>query len=126
MFKLPTELNPEVNFNWVFITVIYPGAAPHDTESLIVDPIEAEVKDIEDIDEIQSNAGEGFGFVMVKFEDMSDDEFREHYLDLKAEIERVTHTQFNGVEVHRRMQSLCQLIILQVRILVSPGIEMKV
>ena len=87
--QLPTELNPEVNFNWVFITVTYPGAAPHDTESLIVDLIEAEVKDVDNIDEIQSNAGEGFGFVMVKFEDMSDADFREHYLDLKAEIDKV-------------------------------------
>ncbi len=89
LFQLPTELNPEINFNWVFITVIYPGAAPHDTESLIVDPIEAEVKDIDDIEEIQSNAGEGFGFIMVKFKDMSDAEFREHFLDLKAEIDKV-------------------------------------
>jgi multidrug efflux pump len=89
LFQLPTELNPEINFNWVFITVVYPGAAPQETESLIVDKIEAEVKDLDDIDGIQSNAGEGFGFVMVKFKDMSDAEFREHYLDLKAELDKV-------------------------------------
>ncbi len=86
---MPTEINPQIDFNWVFITILYPGAAPYDTESLIVDPIESEIKDIEDISEIQSNAGEGFGFVMVKFEDMSESEFREHYVDLKAEIDKV-------------------------------------
>ena len=26
--KMPTELNPEISFNWVFITVTYPGASP--------------------------------------------------------------------------------------------------
>ena len=34
LFDMPTELNPEVNFNWVFITVVYPGASPEETESL--------------------------------------------------------------------------------------------
>ena len=89
LLRMPTELNPQVDFNWVFITVVYPGAAPLETESLIVDPIETEIKDIDHISEIQSNAGEGFGFVMVKFEDMSASDFREHYIDLKAEIDKV-------------------------------------
>ncbi len=89
LLRMPTEINPKIDFNWVFITILYPGAAPSETESLIVDPIEAEIKDIDDISEIQSNAGEGFAFIMVKFEDMSESEFREHYVDLKAEIDKV-------------------------------------
>jgi CzcA family heavy metal efflux pump len=88
--EMPTELNPEISFNWVFINVLYPGASPHETESLIIDPIESEIYDVEGIDEIQSTAGESFGMVMVKFEDMSDSEFREKLTDLKAEIDKVT------------------------------------
>jgi len=87
--KMPTELNPEISFNWVFITVTYPGASPEECENFIVDPIEAEIQDIDDISEIQSSSGEGFGFVMVKFEDMSDRDFREHFTDLKAEVDKV-------------------------------------
>ena len=64
--RMPTELNPPVSFNWVFITVTYPGASPVESENLIVDPIESEIKDVDDIDEIQSTAGEGFGFIIVK------------------------------------------------------------
>lgn len=89
LWRMPQELNPPVEFNWVFVTVPYPGAAPPESESLIVDPIEAEIKDVEDISEIQSTGGEGFGFLLVKFEDMSDREFRERYIDLKAEIDKV-------------------------------------
>jgi CzcA family heavy metal efflux pump len=89
LLRMPTEINPKIDFNWVFITILYPGAAPSETESLIVDRIEAEIKDVDDISEIQSNAGEGFAFVLVKFEDMSESEFREHYVDLKAEIDKV-------------------------------------
>lgn len=88
-FKMPTELNPEINFNWVFINVIYPGASPEEVEAFIIDPIETEIKDIDKISQIQSDAGEGFGFVLVKFEDMSDSDFRDHYTDLKAEVDKV-------------------------------------
>jgi len=89
MLKMPTELNPEINFNWVFIIVPYPGASPSETEALIVDPIESEIQDVDKIDEIQSTAGEGFGFLMVKLADMSDSEFREKLTDLKSEVDKV-------------------------------------
>ena len=87
--QLPRELNPNVDFNWIFITVVYPGAAPSETENLIVDPIEDEIKDIENISEIQSTGGEGFGFLLVKFEDMSQSEFHEKLSELKTEIDKV-------------------------------------
>ncbi|MCB9259001.1 MAG: efflux RND transporter permease subunit [Ignavibacteriales bacterium] len=88
--NMPTELNPPVSFNWVFITVTYPGASPVETESLIVDPIESEIKDVDDIDEIQSTAGEGFGFILVKFEDISLTDFRQRYNELKSELDKVS------------------------------------
>lgn len=88
LLQLPRELNPNVDFNWIFITVVYPGAAPSETENLIVDPIEDEIKDIENISEIQSTSGEGFGFILVKFEDMSRSEFREKLSELKTEIDK--------------------------------------
>ncbi|MCK5105609.1 MAG: efflux RND transporter permease subunit, partial [Cyclobacteriaceae bacterium] len=87
--RMPNELNPEISFNWVFITVFYPGAAPDEIESLIVDPIEAEIQDIDNIDEIASNSVEGLGFVLIKFENMSDSDFREHYNDIKTEVDKV-------------------------------------
>ncbi len=89
MQRMPTELNPEISFNWVMIIVPYTGASPSETEALIVDPIESEIQDVDDISEIQSTGGEGFGFVMVKFSDMSDSKFRERLTDLKAEVDKV-------------------------------------
>jgi len=89
MMRMPLELNPEVNFNWVFALVTYPGASPAETEALIVDKIESEIQDVDKIDEIQSEAQEGFATVIVKFKDMSDREFREKYTDLKTEVDKV-------------------------------------
>ncbi len=89
IYKMPTELNPEIDFNWVFITVVYPGAAPTEVENLIVDPIETEIQDVDYIEEIQSTCAEGFATVLIKFEDVSESEFRELFTDVKAEVDKV-------------------------------------
>ncbi len=90
LMQLPRELNPNIDFNWVFVTVPYPGAAPTETENLIVDPIEDEIKDIEKISEIQSTGGEGFGFLLVKFGDISANEFSKKLSEVKSEIDKVS------------------------------------
>lgn len=87
--KMPVELNPDISFNWVFITVPYPGASPQEIESLISDPIESEIKDVNKVDEIQSTSQEGLAFILVKFEDMSKSEFNQLYNDLQAEVDKV-------------------------------------
>jgi len=89
LMQLPTELNPEVSFNWVSIVVPYPGAAPEEVESMISDPIEAEIKDVDKISEISSFSNEGGAMILVKFEDVSASEFRELYTDIKAEVDKV-------------------------------------
>ena len=89
LIQLPTELNPLVEFNWVFVIVPYPGAAPTEIENLVVDPIEAEVQDVDKITEIRSSAYEGRAEVLIKFEDVSENTFRELYTDIKSEVDKV-------------------------------------
>ncbi|MHA1569346.1 MAG: efflux RND transporter permease subunit, partial [Alphaproteobacteria bacterium] len=88
-FDLPRELVSEVKFNWVFIIAPYPGASSEEVEQLVTIPIEEEIQDVRDIEEIYSASGEGSAFIMVKFGTISDDLFRMRYLDLKAEVDQV-------------------------------------
>ncbi len=89
LVSMPQELNPQIDFNWVIVSIPYPGASPEEVESLIVEPVEAEIHDLDKLDELQSSAGEGLALFLIKFEDMSESEFREIYTDLKARIDRV-------------------------------------
>lgn len=89
LVSMPQELNPQIDFNWVIVSIPYPGASPEEVESLIVEHVEAEIHDLAKLDELQSSAGEGLALFLIKFEDMSESEFREIYTDLKARIERV-------------------------------------
>ena len=50
--ELPRELISEVDFNWVMIIIPYPGASSEEVEQLVVIPIEEEIQDVPDIDEI--------------------------------------------------------------------------
>ena len=36
--SMPQELNPNISFNWVFVTIPYPGASPQEAEDLIAIP----------------------------------------------------------------------------------------
>ncbi len=88
LLSLPRELDPDIAFNWVNIKIIYPGAAPNEVENLIIDPIESEIKDIDDISKIESYASENIGFIMVKFENLSQRDFRDRYIDLKWAVDK--------------------------------------
>ena len=86
---LPRELMSEISLNWVFIITPYPGVAPEEIEKLVTIPIEEEIQDVQGIESIASQSTEGNSFISVKFKQMSDEEFRARFQDLRAEVDKV-------------------------------------
>lgn len=62
------ELFPELDLDIVSVGVPYPGAAPEEVESGIVELIEDRVQDIDGIRRITSTAGEGYGSLSIEVE----------------------------------------------------------
>ena len=58
---------PKVDFPFVSVVVVFPGAAPEDVEDLVIKPIEDAVAGIAGIDQIQSTAREGVAAVIISF-----------------------------------------------------------
>jgi HAE1 family hydrophobic/amphiphilic exporter-1 len=58
---------PAVDFPFVSVVTVFPGASPDDVEDLIVTPIEDAVAGLSGIDTIQSISQEGLGIVVVAF-----------------------------------------------------------
>ncbi|MBD3183800.1 MMPL family transporter, partial [Candidatus Poribacteria bacterium] len=88
--SLPREVSPEIPFNWVFVTTIYPGASPEEIEYLITKPIEEEIEDIENIDLITSTSAESASFISVKFQqNISEREFDKRFQDLNSAVDKV-------------------------------------
>ena len=86
--SLPRELMSNISFNWIFLTTPYPGVTPDEMEKLVTIPIEDEIQDVKGIESIASQSAEGLSFVSVKFKDMSDEEFRVRFQELKDELDK--------------------------------------
>jgi len=54
--QLPRQQDPTINFNWIVITTVLPGASALDVESQVTDPLEDAIEQIADIKFISSNA----------------------------------------------------------------------
>lgn len=65
-FNIQKEVFPQFELDIVSISVAYPGAAPSEVESGILQPIEEAVRKVEGIREITSEAREGSGDVDVE------------------------------------------------------------
>lgn len=66
---MQVERYPAVDFPFISIVTVFPGASPDDVETLIVKPIENAVAGIPGIDYVQSVSNEGFGFVVAAFQE---------------------------------------------------------
>lgn len=66
--RLPVELTPDIQFPFVTVTVIYPGAGPEEVELLVAKPLEDQLSSLPNVREVRSMAGEGIVFVTVQFE----------------------------------------------------------
>lgn len=65
--NLYIELTPKVDFPFVTITAVYPGASPLEVETQVIKKIEDVVSQISDLEKITSKSLENFGFVFLEF-----------------------------------------------------------
>ena len=86
-FELPREQDPSVNFNWVDIKTYWPGAAATDVEQRVTDPLEEGIEKVSDIKFVSSVSREAVSSILVRFEDLDDNEFDQRVSDLRREIQ---------------------------------------
>ncbi len=73
LLSLNREVFPNVSFDMMSITTVYPGSTPLDVEKLITVPIEKELKEVDGIKEINSSSAPGMSLIIVKIDpDVSD------------------------------------------------------
>jgi len=66
--KVGVDEFPEIEFPFVTIMTVYPGADPESVETKVIDPIEEAVNSVSGIEELRSTSSENVGLVMVQFE----------------------------------------------------------
>ena len=66
MTRLGIDLFPEVNFPFINVTIVYPGAGPEEVETLVTRPVEDAVAGINGVKRVISTSTEGFSRVGVE------------------------------------------------------------
>jgi multidrug efflux pump subunit AcrB len=85
--NMPREQDPEINFNWLIVTSILPGAAAEDVEKKVTQPMEEAVAKIGDIRFISSTSRESVSTVLVRFRDIPAAVFDKRVTDLRREVQ---------------------------------------
>ena len=84
---LPRQQDPTINFNWIIITTVLPGAAAVDVEKKVTDPLEDALRKLQDVKFMSSNSRESVSSILVRFEDIDDRTFDRRIADLRREIQ---------------------------------------
>jgi HAE1 family hydrophobic/amphiphilic exporter-1 len=66
MTRLGIDLFPEVNFPFVNVSIVYPGAGPEEVETLVTRPVEDAVAGIAGVKRVISTSTEGFSRVGIE------------------------------------------------------------
>ncbi len=66
---MPRERYPSTPMNKVFVIVIYPGTSPNEMETLVAIPLEEKLRDVDDLDWMNTTCFEGKTVVEMKFVD---------------------------------------------------------
>lgn len=85
--RMPREQDPEINFNWINIITVLPGASAEDVEKRVTNPLEDAVRKVQDTKFVISSSREGLSNILVRFRDVPLRVFDKRVNDLRREIQ---------------------------------------
>lgn len=86
--QMPRSRDPEINFNWISIITVLPGAAAEDVERRITDPIEDSIRrSVKDIRFVSSTSRDGISSILVRFNEIDERTFDKRLNDLRREVQ---------------------------------------
>ena len=85
--QMEREMDPQVRFPALQITVAWPGAAPQEVEEQLVARIEESIRDLDAIEWVRSTSAEGFGEVTILAEQQVD--FTQFMNDVKIRLDSI-------------------------------------
>jgi multidrug efflux pump subunit AcrB len=91
--SMPREQDPEINFNFVSINAVLPGATAADVESLVTGPLEDALRNVRDIKFVSSTSRENSSVILIRFRELSERDFDKRVADLRREIQSKTNDE---------------------------------
>lgn len=88
VFGMNREIFPNVSFDLVSVSTVYPGGTPLDIEKLITTPIEKELKEVDGIKEISSSSNSGTSLIQIKI-DPDETDKQKVVKDIQTAVDKV-------------------------------------
>ncbi len=85
--QMPREQDPEINFNFVSVATILPGATASDVEELVTGPLEDALRKVRDIRFVISKSRQDVSEILIRFRDLPERDFDKRITDLRREIQ---------------------------------------
>ncbi|WP_404380085.1 efflux RND transporter permease subunit [Caenispirillum salinarum] len=93
--QIPKESAPDINIPVIYVTMSHSGISPEDAVSMLVKPMEADLRTVEGVKEMRAAAYEGGANILLEFEagfdaDQAMDDVREQVDKAKTELPEET------------------------------------
>jgi multidrug efflux pump subunit AcrB len=89
--NMPREQDPEINFNWLVVNTVLPGASAEDVEKKVTDPLEEAIRTLPDIRFVSSTSRDNSSIILVRFREISERQFDKRVTDLR----RLVQSKYN-------------------------------
>ena len=90
--NMPREQDPEINFNWLVVNTVLPGASAEDVEKKVTDPLEEAIRTLPDLRFVSSTSRDNMSVILVRFREVSERQFDKHVTDLR----RLVQSKYNS------------------------------
>ncbi|MEC8082897.1 MAG: efflux RND transporter permease subunit [Pseudomonadota bacterium] len=84
--EIPKESSPDISIPMAYVSVSLEGISPEDSDSLLVHPLEQELRGVEGLKEIRSTASEGHASIILEFQSGID--IDQAIIDTKDKVDR--------------------------------------
>ncbi len=88
--SMPREQDPAVNFNWLSVVTILPGAAATNVEKLVTEVLERKIRGIADVKFVESTSRESRSNILIRFDDIDERLFDKRVADLRREVQNAS------------------------------------
>ena len=89
---MPREQDPEINFNWLVVNTVLPGASAEDIEKKVTEPLEEAIRTLPDIRFVSSTSRDNSSTILVRFREVPARQFDKHVTDLR----RLVQNKYNS------------------------------
>lgn len=101
---MPRARDPEINFNWVNVWVVFPGASAEDVARKVTEPLEEAIRSVADIRFVVSSSREGLASILVRFHRVDQETFARRVEEIRREVLNKANDLPKGVKTPKVME----------------------